>query len=371
MLLWVKRNEREVAERTRKVMVAKDYLRFRITGTWETDWIDALGTLMLDAEKRRWSEELCGYIGWPTKTLPRIVSPRDVVGCVTRKAARDSGLVEGTPVVAGTSDTAAEDYGVGAIDPGQGVIKLATAGNTNVMTDTPRPHPLIINYYHVVPGMWYTVAATNSCASAHRWLRDQFFRADMERSEAQGANAFEAMDAIARGVPAGSEGLLFHPYLLGERSPYWDPLLRADFVGITMRHGREHFVRALYEGIAFSLRDCLESLAPLGLSMQEARIIGGGAKSGLWRQIVSDVMGMEILKTAEDDASFGAALIAGVGIGAFEDERDAVRRCVTVVSGNRPDPQNHERYTRLFEVYRKAQRQLAAINHELHEIFRG
>jgi xylulokinase len=371
MLLWVKRNEPQVAEKTRKVLVAKDYLRFRITGTWETDWIDALGTLMLDAEKKRWSEELCGYIGWPMETLPRIVSPRDVVGSVTRQAARDSGLLEGTPVVAGTSDTAAEDYGVGAIDPGQGVIKLATAGNTNVMTETPRPHPLLINYYHVVPGMWYTVAATNSCASAHRWLRDQFFRSDIERSEAQGKDAFEAMDAIAGEVPVGSEGLLFHPYLLGERSPYWDPLLRADFLGITMRHRREHFVRALYEGIAFSLRDCLESLAPLGLRMEEARIIGGGSKSALWRQIVCDVMGMEVLKTAEDDASFGAALIAGVGIGVFGDERDAVGKCVKVVSSNRPDPRNHERYNQFFGVYRRAQSRLVEINHELHRICEG
>jgi xylulokinase len=301
-------------------------------------------------------------------TLPKIVSPREVVGSVLRQAAQDSGLREGTPVVAGTSDTAAEDYGVGAIDPGQGVIKLATAGNTNVMTETPRPHPLIINYYHVVPGLWYTVAATNSCASAHRWLRDQFFRSDIERSEARGQDAFQAMDAIAREVPVGSEGLLFHPYLLGERSPYWDPLLRADFLGITMRHRREHFVRALYEGIAFSLKDCLDSLAPLGLTMAEARIIGGGSKSGLWRQIVCDVMGMEVLKTAEDDASFGAALIAGVGVGIFADERDAIRQCVQVVSSNQPDPRTHERYTRLFEVYKKAQGRLAEINHDLHRI---
>jgi xylulokinase len=371
MLLWVKRQEPQVAQRTKKVMLAKDYLRFRITGTWETDWIDALGTLMLDAERKRWSEELCGYIDWPLDTLPRIVSPRDVVGSVTRQAARDCGLMEGTPVVAGTADTAAEDYGVGAIDPGQGVIKLATAGNTNVMTETPRPHPLLINYYHVVPGMWYTVAATNSCASAHRWLRDQFFRSDIERSEGKGKDAFEVMDAIARDVPVGSEGLLFHPYLLGERSPYWDPLLRADFLGITMRHRREHFVRALYEGIAFSLRDCLTSLAPLDLKMEEARIIGGGSRSALWRQIVCDVMGMEILKTAEDDASFGAALIAGVGVGVFVDERDAVGKCVKIVSSNRPDPRNHERYNQLFGLYKDAQRRLVEINHELHRICEG
>jgi xylulokinase len=365
-LFWVKKNEPAVFEKTKKVMIAKDYLRFRLTGTWETDWIDALGTLMLDAAKKQWSKELCDFIGWPIATLPRIVPPTAVVGSLTSEAASDSGLLQGTPVVAGTSDTAAEDYGVGAINPGQGIIKLATAGNANIMTETPNPHPQLLNYYHVVPGLWYTVAATNSCASAHRWLRDQFFTGDIEQSSAEGKDVFSAMDEIAQDVPVGSDGLLFHPYLLGERSPYWDPFLRADFVGITMRHRREHFVRALYEGIAFSLLDCVDSLAPLGLKIEEARIIGGGSKSALWRQIVSDVIGMEVLKTSEDDASFGAALIGGVGVGVFADEKEAIEKCVRVKTSNTPNPHHHERYHRLFDIFKKAQRQLVEVNHELH-----
>ena len=366
-LLWVKQNEPQVVEGTRKLMIAKDYLRFRVTGTWETDWVDALGTLMVDAEKRQWSRELCGYIGWPMDTLPPIVSPREVVGSVTAHAARETGLREGTPVVAGSSDTAVEDYGAGAIEAGQGVIKLATAGNTNIMTDEAHPHPLTFTYYHVIPGIWYSVAATNSCASAHRWLRDQFFQSEMRESEHRKMNAFEAMDEIARDVPVGSNGLIFHPYLLGERSPYWDPFLKADFIGITMRHRREHFVRSLYEGIAFSLKDCLDSVLSLGLDLQEARIIGGGARSALWRQIVSDVLGVEVLKPAVDDASYGAALLGGVGVGIFQDERDAIRKCVKIEGRNKPDPRSHEMYAKLFQIYKKAHDQLVEVCHTLHE----
>jgi xylulokinase len=365
-LFWVRRNEPEVAEKTRKLMIAKDYLRFRITGTWETDQIDALGTLMIDAAKREWSKELCDLIGWSMETLPRICPPTAVVGRITQKAAVDTGLWEGTPVVAGTSDTAAEDYGVGAVNPGQGVIKLATAGNTNVMTEEPHPDPLLFNYYHVIPGMWYTVAATSNCAAVHRWLRDQFFKADIEKSGESDIDAFAVMDQMAATIPAGSDGLIFHPYLLGERTPYWDPFLRGDYLGITMRHRREHFVRALYEGISFSLLDCLRSLAHRGLTMREIRIIGGGSKSPLWRQIVCDVIGLEVLKPQVDDASYGAALIGGVGVGIFKDERDAVRQCVKIASRNQPDMRNHEKYQRLFQIYKESQKRLADINHQLH-----
>ncbi len=373
MLLWVKNNEPEVFARIRRIMVAKDYLRYKLTGTWETDLIDAQGTLLLDSKNRCWSNELCGYIGLPIETLPPIVAPTAVVGKISARAARDSSIPENTPVVAGTSDTAAEDYGVGAVNPGQGIIKLATAGNANIMTETPHPHPLLINYYHVVPGLWYTVAATNSCASAHRWLRDQFFGVEMEQSESAGKDAFDVMDEFAAQVEPGSNGLLFHPYLLGERSPYWDPFLRADFVGITMQHTRRHFVRALYEGISFSIVDCMMSMLEVGesLKMEEVRLIGGGARSGLWRQIVSDATGLEVLKTAVDDASYGSAMIGGVGTGVYADERDAVAKCVKVVSSNKPDPARHERYRQLFAIYKKAQSRLADINHELHAFAEG
>jgi xylulokinase len=365
-LLWLRRHEPEVAAKTEKLLIAKDYLRYRLTGTWETDRIDAAGTLMVDAAGGGWSAELCGTIGWPMETLPRIVAPTEIVGSVTAAAAGETGLLEGTPVAAGTSDTAAEVYAAGAVGPGQGVIKLATAAATSIVSRTPRPSPVLFNYPHVIPGMWYTVAATSNCAAVHKWFRDRFFSPSDGGSEASATESFHLMDRMAAAVKPGAEGLLFHPYLLGERSPYWDPLLRGDYLGITLAHGRPHFVRALYEGIAFSIRDCCEALKADGLEMAEVRIIGGGAKSALWRQIVCDVMGDAIVKPLVDDASFGAALIGGVGIGIFSDETDALRRCARIESVHQPDPRRHAGYLRLFEIYKESQRRLAEINHRLH-----
>ena len=170
---------------------------------------------------------------------------------------------------------------------------------------------------------------------------------------------------MAGQVKPGSEGLLFHPYLQGERAPYWDPLLRADFIGITFRHNRAHFARALYEGIAFSLKDVLGQFKAQGIDIQSARIIGGGAKSAIWRQIVADILNIEIILTQTTDASFGAAMIAGIGIGAFNDEVSAVERCVKKIEVIKPNPENVKIYQDFFEIYKSAQSQLQAINHQL------
>jgi xylulokinase len=218
-----------------------------------------------------------------------------------------------------------------------------------------------------VPGYWYTIGATNSCASAHRWLRDCFF-SDKSRS---GSQAFDLMDRQAAEVEPGANGLLFHPYLQGERTPHWDPLLRADFIGMTFGHDRRHFVRALYEGIAFSLRDVLGALRSQGLEMAEARIIGGGARSATWRQVVADVLGLSIVMPRVTDASFGAALIAGVGIGMFSDEGSAVERTVTVAARHEPDPSNRSLYEDLYGIYRDSALRLADINHRLSAVGRA
>ena len=357
-LAWLARHEPEVVAKARHLLVAKDYLRFRVTGRLASDEVDALGTLLLDAPSRAWSAELCGFAGWPFETLPEILRSTDPAGEVSQEVAAATGLRAGTPVIAGASDTAIEAFGAGAVRPGDGVVKLASAGTLSIITDRPHPDARVITYYHVVPGFWYQLTATNSCASAHRWLRDLLFPGDA-------GDGFAEMDRLAAGVPAGSEGLLFHPYLNGERSPYWDPDLRADFVGLTFRHRRAHLARALYEGVAFSLRDCLGGLESVGLKMTSARIVGGGAQSGVWRQVVADVLGVEVSKPVDDDASYGAALLAGVGIGAFRDCREAVERCVRVQERHEPDAARGRLYDEMFGLYREAQRGLAGVSHAL------
>ena len=357
-LLWLSRHEPQVVQRVRRIYVAKDWLRSRLTGTWETDRTDAVGTLLFDVAADAWSAPLCASVNCDPRTLPPIVAATAVVGNVTQAAAAACGLRAGTPVVCGTSDTSVETFGVGSVNPGDGTVKLATAATVSIIGDAPRVHPTLINYPFAVPGLWYTITGTNSCASAHRWLRDRFFGH-------HGVAAFDHMDALATAVPPGALGLLFHPYLQGERAPHWDPLLRADFIGMTFRHEPAHFVRALYEGIACSLRDVLEQFRAQGMNMQSVRIAGGGARSACWRQIVADVLGVEVLLPRVTDASFGAALLAGVGVGLFENERAAANDCTQVIGGARPDARRAQFYEDLFGLYRSSQAALAPINHAL------
>ena len=360
MLAWLQKHEPAVMARARRLYLAKDFLRFCLTGTWETDFSDAVGTLMADNVSRGWSAELCGLIGWDVARLPPIVEASAVVGGVLPRAAARCGLAAGTPVVCGSNDTTVEFFGVGAITPGVGGVKLATAGGLYLATLGPSVNPPISCYPHIMPGMYYTATGTNSCASAHRWLRDLMFV----------EGGFEEMDALAGGVRAGAEGLVFHPYLQGERAPYWDPLLRGDFIGLTISHGRAHFARALYEGIAFSIRDLLEAARALGLSFGTIRLMGGGARSATWRQIIADVTGM-VERTAAGDASFGAALVAGIGVGMFASPADAVARCVRLLDTTVPDPSAHEFYNQIFGVYKDAQAALAGLNHRLHALVAG
>ena len=356
---WIKEHEPEVLEKTKYVMFTKDYVRHRLTGTWETDYIEAQGSLFYDMNRRTWSEELCKMAGLPIRALPPLVNPVDVVGAVTFTAAKETGLTEGTPVVVGCSDSAVEDYAAGAIEPGQMILKLATAGNVNVMTGEPHPTPETLTYSHVIPGMWYTVVATNTAASAERWFRDLFCHEEILQAEKQGKSVYEMMHRRAANVPPGAEGLFFHPYLLGERAPYWDPNLRGSFIGATMQHGKGHFIRALLEGVAYSLRDCFRTIEAMSLPVHEIRLIGGGAKSTLWSQIISDLFSRSVVRPVGCDASFGAALLAGVGIGFFADEAEAVRQCCKTRDVIEPNEATAETYAKLFPFYCKIHDDLA------------
>jgi xylulokinase len=354
MLAWLREHEPDVFAAARKLYFAKDFLRHGLTGTWETDFSDAVGGLLADNATKGWSAELCALIGWDSGRLPPIVAPTAIVGGVTAEAAARTGLAAGTPVVCGSNDTTVEFFGVGAIKPGMGAVKLATAGVLFLATDGASVNPPISCYPHIIDGMFYTATGTNSCASAHRWLRDTMF------------SSFEEMDELAATVPPGAGGLLFHPYLQGERAPYWDPLLRADFIGLTISHGKPHFARALYEGIAFSIRDILTAAQALGQTYKTIRLMGGGARSAVWRQIIADVTGLTVERTESPDASFGAALVAGIGVGVFTSPEQAVARCVRLLDSTPPDAASQKFYSELFGIYKDAQAALAPLNHRLH-----
>lgn len=360
-MMWLKNNEPEVLKKTRRVLFVKDYVRYLVTGVAVTDYIEAQGTLFFDMESMSWSERLVGLSGLDFASLPEIVKPADPAGKVTAQAARDLGIAEGTPVVCGTSDSAVEDYGAGAIEPVDCILKLATAGNVNVMTAEPHPFKTTLTYSHVIEGMWYTVSATNAAALCQRWFRDAFCEPEKSLAASTGGRAFAIMDAIAEKSPVGANGVMFHPYLQGERSPYWDPDLRASFTGISISSTRGDFMRALLEGVAFSLKDCYGAIEEMGLGVKRIFLIGGGAKSPLWSSIVSDVFNMSVAVPIPGDASYGAALLAGVGAGAFANAADAVKKCLKIGRFVEPDPSSASRYAELFEKYKAAHDALAPV----------
>ena len=366
-LLWIKNNEPDNFKRINKIMFVKDYVRYLLTENWITDYIDAQGTLLFDINKREWSEVLCGFIGLNLKTLPPICSPTDIAGKITKKASDITGLTEGIPVICGTSDSAVEDYAAGAIKPGQCILKLATAGNVNVMTDRPFPNPLTLTYSHVIPGMWYTVSATNTAASAMRWFRDNFCYEETQKSILNNNNVFNLIEEEVASIPPGSEGLIFNPYLLGERAPYWDPYLRASFIGATMAHGKNHFLRALMEGVAFSLKDCYRVIEEMKLEVKEFILIGGGSKGDVWSQIVCDIFGEKIIKPEVSDASYGSALLAAVGTDVFRSPEEAVEKCTKIRNTYIPDENSNDLYNRLFNLYLEVHDSLSGIYKKMND----
>lgn len=350
--MWLRDNEPEIWGQVRYILFAKDYLRYRMTGTMETDTIDAAGSMFYDVINQCWSDELCRIGGIEMTWLPRLCDPADISGEVTAGAAAEFGLSQGTKVLVGTTDTAMEVLAAGNVEPGHTTVKLATAGRICVISDKKLDSKFIFNYRHVVPGLWYPGTATASCANSYRWYRDTI-----------GREPFAQLNIPAEQIPAGSDGLMFHPYLNGELTPFNDPELRGSYTGISAGHTTAHFTRATLEGVAMSLRDCMGTLYDLGVEMKRVRIIGGGAKGNLWRQIVADVLGMSMEKVKVDDSSFGTAMLAAVGIGWFESYAKAAEACIEIDSVITPIAENQAIYNKLFERYKAVAAALTPIYH--------
>ena len=354
-LLWIKQHEPETWLATHRILFQKDYVRQRLAPAHVTDTIDAAGTLLFNPRTESWLPDFWAGLDLPLSALPEPAPPLSVVAEVSIEAAQETGLASGTPVIAGTTDTVAEVYGSGLLAAGQGMVKLASVGRLAVVSSKPVRHPHILNYRHVLDGLWYPGSGTKAAATTPRWLRDNLWQ----------TASFTEMDEAAAQIPPGSEGLLFHPHLLGEWAPHWDDELRANFIGATMRHTRAHCTRAALEGVAFSLRAAIERLAAMGLVYKEYRLIGGGAKSRLWAQIVCDVLGLPLLLPREQDAAYGAALITAVAAGLLDPEPAAMRTLIQLDAHLEPNPQNRAIYDDLFEIYQAADRSLVDIAHRL------
>ena len=345
-ILWVAQNEPEIYARARQVLLPKDYVRYRLTGDYATDRAGGAGTVLFDLAARDWSADIAAALDIPRDWLPPTYEGPAVTGVISAAAAEATGLRAGTPVVGGGGDQAAGAVGVGAVKEGIVSLVLGTSGVVFATVDQPfiEPNGRLHSFCHSVPQRWHLMGVMLSAAGSLRWYRDTVAP----------VMSFDDLLAPAADVPPGCDGLVFLPYLTGERTPHPDPLARGAFVGLTVRHALPHMSRAVLEGVAFGLRDSFELMQEAGLSsIKQVRVSGGGARSPLWRQILADVLDSELVTVnTTEGAAYGAALLAGVGAGAWPDVDTACDAAITVTGSTLPQTETVATYQRVYDVYR-------------------
>ena len=355
-ILWMRDEEPENYERISAVLLPKDYVRLRLTGEHAVDRAGASGTLLFDLEERDWSDEVIELLDLPRAWFPQTFEGTDVTGHITDEAASLTGLRPGVPVVGGAGDQAANGVGTGAVEPGTVAVSLGTSGVVFAATDRPvvdagaRLH----SFCHAVPGRWHQMGVMLSAAGSLRWFRDAI-APDV---------SFTDLSLEAGTVAPGSDGLLFLPYLTGERTPHPDPEARGAFVGLTVRHARAHLTRAVMEGVAFGLRDSLEIIREQS-DVREIRVAGGGAASPVWLQILADVFGAEVRTVhVPESAAYGAALLAAIGTGAYPTVEDAVSATIRTGETYQPGP-SVSGYEDVYDLYRSLYPVLRDVSHRL------
>ena len=357
-LVWVRDHEPDVWRRIAHVLLPKDYLRLRLTGDYALDKADGAGTLLFDFAARDWSTEVLDALRIERAWMPPTWEGPEITGVVTAIAAAATGLRAGTPVVAGGGDQSANAVGVGAVTVGTMALSLGTSGVVFATTDRPlyEPHGRVHAFCHAVPGRWHLMSVMLSAGGSLRWFRDAIV---------PGVEFGDLVDAAAE-VPAGSGGLLFLPYLSGERSPHPDPLARGAFVGLSLTHDLRHLTRAVLEGVAFGLRDGLDLMIEAGTPVpDQIRASGGGTESPLWRQILADVLGAEIATVSTSEgAAYGAGVLAAVGAGWYPSVEAASAALVTATPVASPGPDT-EAYRDAHAIYRELYPALAPTFHRM------
>jgi xylulokinase len=346
-ILWVQENEPEIYARAKHVLLPKDYIRLKLTGEYAMDKADGAGTVLFDIKTRNWSPEILSALGIDPAWMPPTFEGPEFTGRVTPEAAAVTGLKVGTPVVAGGGDQAAQAVGVGVVESGIVALTVGTSGVVFAVTPSAlvEPEGRLHAFCHAVPGMWHFMGVMLSAAGSLQWYRDTLAP----------QMSFDDLLKEADSVPAGSEGLLFLPYLSGERTPYPDPLARGAFVGLTLRHGRGHMTRAVLEGVAFGLKDSFTLIQNAGLGeIRQVRASGGGTKGALWRQILASALEAELVTVnTSEGAAFGAALLAGVGAGNWPDVVTACRAAVKLTGSTLPDPVQVAAYRKMYPLYQE------------------
>ena len=367
-LLWVRDNEPNIFERATRFLLPKDFVRYRLTGEFATDVSDASGTLLFDVTNRRWSREMLSALGLDSKLVPRAYESPEITGQIRREVALVTGLNAGIPVVGGGGDQAASAIGNGIVLPGLTSATLGTSGVIFSYTETPKldPRGRIHTFCHAVPGKWHVMGVTQGAGLSLRWFRDQLGVPEAWYATATAVDPYELIVREAEAIPPGSDGLLFLPYLMGERTPHLDSRARGMWFGLTAAHTRGHLIRSILEGVAFSLRDSFEIFKELGIPVEEVRASGGGSRSFLWRQIQADIYGKELvtLGTAEGSA-FGAALLAGVGAKIYSSVEESARQAIQIRERMAPRHDRVQVYDRQYQVYRALYPAVQELAHQL------
>jgi xylulokinase len=357
-ILWIKRHQPEIYARAVTFLQPKDYAAFLLTGEHATDFSDASGTNVFDLDRRAWAPDLMAAIGLDPHKLPPAHPSATVIGRVTPQAAALTGLTEGTPVVIGGGDGACATVGSGSVSPGQAYNYIGSSAWIAVTAEQPLidPEMRTFTYVHMDPRYYFPTGTNQSAGGSFDWL-ERLLRGATEADDPGAARLYEQLTAAAAAVPPGARGLLFLPHLIGERSPYWNPIARGGFVGLTMSHGRAEMARAVLEGVALNLRSVLVAFQGLTTPIVAMRLIGGAARSPLWRQILADVYGLPILlpRLLSEATSLGAAIAGGVAVGLYPDYGIA-RRFVQVEEGEHPNPTKHAQYDDIYALFMDAYR---------------
>lgn len=369
-IVWLQQKEPQAWARVRKILLPKDYVRFRLTGEFATEVSDASGTALLNVPKRSWSETMMAACNVTREMLPTVYESPEISGRISAVIAALTGLQEGTPVVGGGGDQAAGAVGNGIVEEGIASCSVGTSGVLFAHMCKPYTDTLLRTHTFcaAVPGEWHVMGVQLSSGGSLRWYRDTFANSEMGVARTMGVDPYELLTKEAATVPAGSEGLLFLPYLTGERCPYPDPYARGVFFGLTLRHNKAYMVRSVLEGVAYGLRDSLEIFQAMGVQPAQIRLSGGGARSEVWRQIQADIFNRECVTINIDEGpAFGVALLAGVGTGIYPSVQSACAQTISVVDRTTPELQHAAVYQRYYPIYRKLYQDLRDDFHTLAE----
>jgi xylulokinase len=367
-MLWVRDNEPQIFERVAHFLLPKDYVRLRLTGEFATEVSDASGTLLLDVTNRKWSKEMLSALDIDSSILPRVYESPEVTGEITRETALVTGLKAGTPVVGGGGDQASSAVGNGIVSPGLTSATLGTSGVVFAYTDAPKldPKGRIHTFCHAVPGKWHVMGVTQGAGLSLRWFRDNFGETEAWLARQTGVDPYDLLIKEAEQVPAGSAGVVWLPYLMGERTPHLDAQARGMWFGMTAAHKRGHMIRSVLEGVAFSLRDSYEIFKELSIPITQIRASGGGSRSPFWRQVQADIYGKEVvtLRTSEGSA-LGAALLAGVAAKNYASVEESAKQAIVIQDRVTPVEDNVKTYDRTYQVYRNLYPAVRELSHQL------